>query len=124
MSKKVKISLLIILIIAIIYILINQNIVTRTIDKNDMPVITNAFLDKTKYFPGDLMLITVETKKSSFVKAFVENEKGYNEVNLIMTVQNNDRDTWIGQWKVRDSLDSKEYHRKTPYYYAIMNVLQ
>ncbi|MFH1048472.1 MAG: hypothetical protein V1732_02310 [Patescibacteria group bacterium] len=82
------------------------------IKASDSPVITNAFTDKAKYFPGDQMAITAETKNASEVKAFVENEKGYNEVNLVVAASFNGKETWTGKWKVENSLNGKKYKLK------------
>lgn len=77
-----------------------------------IPSIANAFLDKEKYFPGDIMTITAETENASEVKAFVENEKGFNEVNLVVAASFNGKETWTGKWKVENSLSDKKYKLK------------
>lgn len=82
------------------------------IKASDAPVITNAFIDKEKYFPGDIMAITAETKDALEVKAFIENENGFNEVGLVMTVTFNNKETWLGKWKVENSLTGKKYKLK------------
>lgn len=76
------------------------------------PSITNAFLDKEKYFPGDQMAVTAETQNASEVKAFVENEKGFNEVNLVVAASFNGKETWLGKWQVENSLSGKKYKLK------------
>lgn len=75
-----------------------------------MPAITNAFLDKEKYFPGDQMNITAETENTSSVKVMIENEKGYNETSLVMVAKNGSRQTWTGKWKVENSITGKIYN--------------
>ena len=76
------------------------------------PSITSAFLDKEKYFPGDIMKITVETEDASKVKAFVENEMGFNEVSLVAMAVLEGKETWTGNWKVENSLTDKKYKLK------------
>ncbi|MBU4338820.1 hypothetical protein KKB43_01460 [Patescibacteria group bacterium] len=76
------------------------------------PSVTNAFIDKEKYFPGDIMDITVETKDALKVKALVENEVGFNEVNLVVTASFEDKETWKGKWKVENSQEGKKYKIK------------
>ncbi|MBU3925373.1 hypothetical protein KJ854_05595 [Patescibacteria group bacterium] len=76
------------------------------------PSITNAFIDKEKYFPGDIMAITAETENALEVKAFVENEKGFNEVGLVVAASFNGKETWTGKWKVENSLNGKKYKLK------------
>jgi hypothetical protein len=120
MSKAIKIisAAVLVVILATIYVASNQEIMAKITGAKtgNMPIITNAFLDKTKYLPGDQMLITAETKNASSVKAFIENEKGYNEIDLVMTIKNNGKETWMGQWKVSNSLDGKEYNLKITAY--------
>lgn len=73
------------------------------------PSITNAFIDKEKYFPGDIMAITAETKDASRTQAFVENEAGFNEVILIVAASFEGKETWTGKWKVENSQEGKKY---------------
>lgn len=76
------------------------------------PSITNAFIDKEKYFPGDIMNITAETKDASAVKALVENEVGFNTVPLVVMASFNGKETWTGKWKVENSQEGKKYKIK------------
>lgn len=76
------------------------------------PSVTNAFIDKEKYFSGDIMAITVETKDALGVKAFVENEIGFNEVIFVVMARFEGKETWSGKWKVENSLNGKKYKLK------------
>ncbi len=76
------------------------------------PSITNAFIDKEKYFLGDTMAITAETKDAMGVKALVENEAGFNEVALVAVASFEGKATWQGKWKVENSLYDKKYKLK------------
>lgn len=76
------------------------------------PSIINAFIDKEKYFPGNIMAITAETKDALEVKAFVENEAGFNEANLVVAASFNGKETWTGKWKVKNALTGKKYKLK------------
>jgi len=112
--KKIIILASMILVIALgILITKNQGISAKILGlANDPPAITNAFTDKEKYFPGDIMAITAETKDASAVKALVENEKGFNAVNLVAVTSFEGKETWAGKWKVENSQNGKKYKIK------------
>ncbi len=117
MKKIRKIVLSAILLLALIggiYAANSRQILSAIsgIKASDSPVITNGFTDKEKYFPGEQMTITAETQNALEVKAFVENEKGYNEVNLVVAASFNGKETWTGKWKVENSLSGKKYKLK------------
>ncbi len=79
------------------------------------PEITTAYLDKAKYQPGDQMLITAQITDDWGIKkieAQVENEKGWDTVNLILLTGNNRKGTWQGAWKLHDTVGVKEYKTK------------
>ncbi len=76
------------------------------------PEITNAFSDKTKYLPGDKMLITAAVEDDRSVKsvsAEVEFENGKDSINLILITGDNKRGTWQGAWTVHDTVGEKTY---------------
>ncbi|MFH1048468.1 MAG: hypothetical protein V1732_02290 [Patescibacteria group bacterium] len=117
MNKPKKAAVLAVLALALIGTVCAANSgqilsVISGIKASDSPVITNAFTDKAKYFPGDQMAITAETENALEVKAFVENEKGFNEVGLVVAASFNGKETWTGKWKVENSLSEKKYKLK------------
>lgn len=111
--KNVKLMVLIAALAGIgIYVTNGQPLLAKLslFSAGSPPVITNAFLDKEKYFPGEQMTITAESTNASEAKAFVENENGFSEIGLIMTVNFNNKKTWMGKWDVRNSLSGKKYN--------------
>ncbi|MDF1498571.1 MAG: hypothetical protein P1P85_04445 [Patescibacteria group bacterium] len=80
---------------------------------NNAPVIEKILLNKTKYAPGDEMLITVESKKAKSINVFIENEKGYQKISLFLKEIIKDKQFWTGKWTVINSLDQKKYNLKT-----------
>lgn len=80
MFKFIKNIKLLILIVALagagIYVAASQSLLAKVslFSAGFPPAITNAFLDKEKYYPGEQMLITAETENANSAKAFVENE--------------------------------------------------
>ncbi|MFA7169281.1 MAG: hypothetical protein WC178_00285 [Candidatus Paceibacterota bacterium] len=76
------------------------------------PEIINVFLNKNKFIVGDQMLITVEVKDLSGVKAYVENENGESETIMSLITGDEKHGTWQGTWEVQDTLDEKKYQTR------------
>ena len=85
------------------------------IKASDSPVITNAFLDKTKYVSGDQMLITAsveDNEEIKEVKAEIENENGIDTVKLNLIGGDDKKGTWQTTWRVHDVTGKKVYKTK------------
>ncbi len=85
------------------------------IKASDSPVITNAFLDKTKYVIGDQMLITASVEDNNRVKevkAEIENEKGIDTIKLNLIGGDDKKGTYQAVWTVHDVTGKKVYKTK------------
>lgn len=83
--------------------------------QGNQPVITNAFLDKTKYVIGDQMTITASVEDSKGikeVKAEIDNEKGTDTVKLNLIGGDDKKGTYQASWTVHDVTGKKIYKTK------------
>ena len=74
--------------------------------EDNPPIITNAFLDKIKYFKGDQMMVTVVVEDDfgvKEVKADIEFEDGVDTIDLVHTTGTEKKGTWQGTWIVHDT---------------------
>jgi len=82
-------------------------------NRSNLPVIEKILLNKTKYSPGDEMILNIEAIKAKSINAFIENEKGYQKISLTLQENAEEVQFWTGNWIVADSIDKKRYNLKT-----------
>ena len=73
------------------------------------PVITTAYLDKQKYMPGEQMTVTAAVEGAESVRAYIENDAGVDEVDMILITGNKEKGTWQCVWVLHDTVGDKEY---------------
>ena len=73
------------------------------------PVIVTAYLDKQKYMPGEQMTVTAAVEGAESVRAYIENDAGVDEVDMILITGNKEKGTWQCVWVLHDTVGDKEY---------------
>lgn len=86
--------------------------VLSVFDTSDtVPVINIAYLDKQKYMPGEQMMVTASVSGAEYVKVYIENDVGVDEVDMILVTGTKADGTWQAAWTLHDT-QTKEYFAK------------